>query len=227
MPDQATAVADLARDLGTALTAFADAVRPPIEQLAPADDGLAGLGLGKRQQEIAELPGLNDDKGMRANEIAYEIAYDNANTHTALKALKDRGVVEEIRAGAGEPPRWRLSPSYRGTSDPYVRMAGFTRPGEWTTYGDISIAVRGDVSAARAVGRAAAKLPYFPAPHRVLKSGGIVPPTWKSDDSSSPDPGECVRRLKAEGVAFYDNGQAERTSYISWDVLVERNEQEG
>lgn len=227
MSDQTAAVADLARDIGAALAAFADSMRSPIEPPQPADDELAGLGLGKRQQEIAELTGLNEDKGMRANEIASEIAYDNANTHTALKALKDRGVVEEIRVGTGEPPRWRLSPPYRGTSDPYVRMAGFTRPGEWTTYGDISIAVRGDMSAARAVGRAAAKLAYFPAPHRVLKSGGIVPPTWKSDDSSSPDPEECVRRLKAEGVAFCDNGHADRTYYISWDVLVERSEQEG
>ena len=43
-----------------------------------------------------------------------------------------------------------------------------------SSQGDISIAVRGDMHAARAVGRAAAKLPEFPNPHRVLQSGGII-----------------------------------------------------
>jgi alkylated DNA nucleotide flippase Atl1 len=39
-----------------------------------------------------------------------------------------------------------------------MRMASRVRQGEWTTYGDISIAVRGDTKAARGVGRAAAAL---------------------------------------------------------------------
>ena len=181
MTDHTTAIADLARDLGTALTIFADAIRPPIEHAAELEgDELARLGLGKRQQEIAELPGLNTEAGMRANQIASEIEYDAANTHTALKALAARGILEEIRASAGEPPLWRLSPAYRGTSDPYVRMAGFVRPGEWTTYGDISVAVRGDMSAARAVGRRRSQAAPFPGASPCPKVGGSVPPTWKS-----------------------------------------------
>jgi alkylated DNA nucleotide flippase Atl1 len=227
MPDEMTAIADLARDLGAALTTFAEAIRPQVAPGEPAARSLTGLNLGRRQQEIVELPRLDTDKGLRANEIASEIGYDAANTHTALKTLKDRGVVEELRPTGGEPARWRLAAAHRGVSDPYCRMAGFVRPGEWTTYGDISIAVRGDMSSARAVGRAAATLPHFPAPHRVLWSGGRVPPAWKSHESASPDPEECVRRLRAEGVAFDKQGHAVRAYYVSWDVLVERSESEG
>lgn len=228
MTDFNIAVADLARNIGLAFITFAEAVRP--EAAPPAGTGatdLTSLGLGSRQQEIAELPGLNSDNGMRGSEIATEIKYDAANTHTALKALKDRGVVEEFRPPTGEGPRWRLAPAFRGVSDPYVRMAGFVRAGEWTTYGDISVAVRGDTSAARAVGRAAATLPHFPTPHRVLWNGGRVPPTWKSHASATPDPEECARRLKAEKVTFDDKGHAGRAHYVSWDVLVERSEREG
>jgi alkylated DNA nucleotide flippase Atl1 len=224
-----TAVADLARQFGLALVDFADAVRPeePAAAEPATTPNLTALGLGKRQQEIAELTGLNSDRGMRASEIAAEISYDAANTHTALKALKDRGVVEELRPAEGEGPRWRLAPAFRGASDPYVRMAAFVRAGEWTTYGDISIAVRGDTSGARAVGRAAAMLPHFPTPHRVLWSGGRVPPTWKSHASPDPDPEECIRRLQEEHVTFDEKGQASRKHYVSWDTLVARSESEG
>lgn len=228
MIDHALAFADLARDVGKALTAFADAIRPQNPEMEPEAGDLRGLGLGKRQQEIAELSGLNSDKGMRANRIASDIGYDVANTHTALKALRERGVLEEVRSPtAGEPALWRLAPAYRGASDPYLRMAGFIRSGEWTTYGDISIAVRGDMSSARAVGRAAATQRHFPAPHRVLSSRGRVPAAWKSHESTTPDPEECARRLESEGVAFDEKGRASRSHYVSWDTLLERSEREG
>ena len=148
MPDQPNqAIADLAHQLGTALVAFAEGFRP--DEIASSDSSASGLdefGLGRRQREIAELPGLNTNHGMRAAEVATAIDYDPANTHTALKALGARGVLEEFRPkddgpeGPDGPPRWRLAPSFRGMSDPYLRMAGLVRPGEWTTYGDISIA---------------------------------------------------------------------------------------
>ena len=99
--------------------------------------------------------------------------------------------------------------------------------GEWTTYGDVSVAVRGDMAGARAVGRAAATLPQFPNPHRILRAGGEVPPSWKSSPGSRPDPEQCVERLKAEGVTFDEKGRASRKFYVSWDVLVERSEREG
>ena len=228
MTDVNYALADLAQGIGVALTTFAETVRPEQPTVGEPDaSDLSALGLGKRQQEIAEIPGLNSDRGLRGSEIATEIHYDTANTHTALKALRERGIVEEFRPETGEGPRWRLAPAFRGVSDPYVRMAGLVRAGEWTTYGDISIAVRGNTSAARAVGRAAATLPHFPTPHRVLWSGGRVPPTWKSHASAAPDSEECVRRLTAEKVTFDEKGHASRAHYVSWDVLVERSESEG
>jgi alkylated DNA nucleotide flippase Atl1 len=227
MTDYSAAAADLVRGIGLALTTFADAISPTAPSAAPTASDITSLGLGKRQQQIAELPGLTTDDGLRASEISAEIKYDPANTHTALKALKERGVLEELRTDPSEPPKWRLAPSFRGMSDPYLRMAGFVRRGEWTTYGDISIAVRGDTSAARAVGRLAATLPHFPSPHRVLWSGGRVPPTWKSGASATPDPDECIRRLRDDDVEFDDKGHASRRNYVSWDVLVQRSENEG
>lgn len=227
MSDQNTALANLARSCAAALVAFADSVGPDPEHGDAIAKTIADLALGKRQQEIAEVPGLNSDNGMRANEIANEIGYDQANTHTALKTLSGRDILEEVRDNPGEPARWRLAPEYRGLSDPYVRMAAFVPRGKWTTYGDISIAVRGDMSGARAVGRAAATLPRFPSPHRVLYSKGVVPPTWKSDPSGPPDPEECVRRLEAEGVTFGPDGRADREHYVSHDVLHELSEREG
>lgn len=227
MSDSASVLADLARDVGAALTAFSEAIRPSASTDASPEGELEGLGLGRRQQEIAELPGLNTNDGMSATQVAREIGYDPANTHTALKSLTDRDVLEGIRTATGEPARWRLAPRYRGVSDPYLRLAGLVRSGEWTTYGDISIAARGDTLGARAVGRAAATLPHFPNPHRVLWSGGRVPSAWKSHESATPDPQECVRRLELEGVGFDDRGQASRAHYVSWDTLVERSEREG
>ncbi|MGH2702574.1 MAG: MGMT family protein, partial [Actinomycetota bacterium] len=58
----------------------------------------------------------------------------------------------------------------------FMGVAAHIQPGEWTTYGDISAAVRGDKRAARAVGRAAATEEEFPNPHRVLRSPGRISP---------------------------------------------------
>jgi alkylated DNA nucleotide flippase Atl1 len=227
MPDTTTALADLARDLASALTAFAEAIRPSEHADARPDRALDELNLGPRQQEIAELPQLNSESGMNANEVARAIDYDPANAHNVLKALTDRGVLEPVRTQPGESFRWRLAPSYRGSSDPYLRIAGMVLSGEWTTYGDVSVAVRGDTSGARAVGRAAATQAHFPNPHRVLRSGGRVPSAWKSHESAQPDPQECVRRLAREGVHFDERGGASRANYVSWDILAERSERDG
>jgi alkylated DNA nucleotide flippase Atl1 len=228
MDQQDTAAfADFFRQVGGAFTDLADTLQPIAQEKPERQADLDSLGLGARQREIADALLAAGDAGMRAAEIAAAIKYDPANTHTALRALGTRGVAEEVRADPEEAPRWRLMPEYRGTSDPYLRIAGLIRSGEWSTYGDISIAARGDTKAARAVGRAAANLEAFPSPHRVLWSGGRIPPTWKSHESPTPDPEECERRLRAEGVSFNDKGHASRQHFVSWDVLVQRSEREG
>ena len=76
------------------------------------------------------------------------------------------------------PGRCMLPAVAARAEDEYVRIAGLVGPGEWCTYGDISTATRGDARAARAVGRAAAAHPGFPAAHRVLRSGGTIPEEW-------------------------------------------------
>jgi alkylated DNA nucleotide flippase Atl1 len=125
-----------------------------------------------------------------------------------------------------KPIHWRLAPQYRATADPYLAVAAYVLPGEWTTYGDISVAVRGDTQGARAVGRAAATLEHFPNPHRVLQSGGIIPEGWKTTDSDIANPEVCRERLEAEGISFDEHGRASRDHYVAWDVLVERSERD-
>jgi alkylated DNA nucleotide flippase Atl1 len=102
-----------------------------------------------------------------------------------------------------------------------VRIAGLLRPGEWCTYGDISTAARGDARAARAVGRATASHPAFPAAHRVLRSGGAIAEEWGMEAGLGP--AECRRRLEAEGVSFTADGRAGPGFRVTWDELVLRD----
>ena len=102
-----------------------------------------------------------------------------------------------------------------------MRIAGLLRPGEWCTYGDISSAARGDARAARAVGRAAATHPGFPAPHRVLRSGGTIAEQWGGEEELGS--AECRRRLEAEGVIFGADGRARPEFRVTWDELVLRD----
>jgi hypothetical protein len=61
-------------------------------------------------------------------------------------------------------------------------------------------------------------------PHRVLWSGGRIPPTWRTSQASEPTPEVCRERLQKENVAFDPvKGTASRDRYVSWDVLVERD----
>ena len=107
-PQAQETLAELAESTAAALLAFAQAVRPASDR-----DGadLASLGLGRRQQEIAALAGLDTDEGLSTSEVAREIDYDAANTHAALYALAARGVAEGFRHA--EHTCWRLTPRYR------------------------------------------------------------------------------------------------------------------
>ena len=106
-------------------------------------------------------------------------------------------------------------------NETFMRVAAHVHPGEWTTYGDISAAVRGDKRAARAVGRAAATEDEFPNAHRVLRSPGQI----------SRGVGACAQgqgvdgvrdRLLAEGVVFDERGRADPARHVHWDELRRR-----
>jgi len=66
---------------------------------------------------------------------------------------------------------------------------------------------------------AAATLPYFPNPHRVLKAGGVIPAEWHDSDRAGPE--ECRRRLEAEDVEF-DGDLADARQRVTWEELRER-----
>jgi alkylated DNA nucleotide flippase Atl1 len=105
----------------------------------------------------------------------------------------------------------------------FMRMASRVRRGEWTTYGDISIAVRGDTKAARSVGRAAAAVPTFPHPERVLMDGGVINPNWHDSEGRGPD--YCKQLLEEQGVTFADD-RADPSRRVTWDELRRRDETE-
>ena len=96
------------------------------------------------------------------------------------------------------------------------RIAGLVRPGEWTTYGDISTAVTGHRHCARFVGNLAATDDRFPNPQRVLRSGGTVAP---SPVRSSE---RVVTKLEREGVRFR-GGRADPSQRVHWDELQRRS----
>ena len=101
----------------------------------------------------------------------------------------------------------------------YADVARLVRPGEWTSYGDISAAVHGSPRAARAVGRAAATSDDFPNAHRVLRSDGSI----------ARGTGPCANgvlsvreRLEREGIAFDKGGRADGAHKVEWDELARR-----
>ena len=194
------------------MVAFAQAIRPAADGGGGGADDLASARLGRRQQEIASLAGLDTKEGMSTREVAREIDYDGPNTHTALYALAAHRIVEGFRHG--EHTRWRLTPKYR-SANPYLAIAQLVAAGEWTTFDDISLVVHGNLRHGRAVVRAAVELPDFPA-HRVLPPGGRVPPAWRSYATKTPDPGECVRLLCGEGVPVDLDGRASRAHRVGW-----------
>lgn len=171
---------------------------------------------GTWQRKIARLPGLSLEQGMTAGEVAREVAYDEANTYTVLNALEKSGLVERVPGST--PKRWRLALKHR--RDRILRASRVIRLGEWTTYGDIAVAVADNVRLARTVGRVAAKNPAFADPHRVLKAEGVIPPEWRDDDGRGPE--ECERRLRDEEVPFTDDGRAAPQARIGYEQIKAR-----
>ena len=152
-------------------------------------------GLGSRQAFVYRILAGASDEGLPTSQIAAAMDYEVPNTYLTLQSLARAGVVELI-AGL-KPQRWRLHPKQRGSAGPYLLAAYQVRSGEWATYGDLSIAIRGDDKGTRAVGRAAATLPDFPNPHRILKAGGVIPEDWHGDEGQDAE--DCRRLLMNEG----------------------------
>jgi alkylated DNA nucleotide flippase Atl1 len=220
--DQWHATAKFARTVGDALLTLAG----DLESTTPAPDFEAEeveipVGRGQRQQQILEVSGLATEEGMKTSDVATAIDYEVPNTWSTLQALERAGLVEMISGVT--PQRWRLAPRYRTTGAVFMRMASRVRTGEWTTYGDISIAVRDDTKAARGVGRAAATLPDFPHPERVLMEGGVVNPNWHDSEGRGSD--YCEKLLRDQGVRFI-NGHADPSQRVTWDELRQRDESE-
>jgi hypothetical protein len=186
-----------------ALHAYSEAMgnSPAVDEPAasepprPADEHA----LGKRQLQIVELTGLAEETGMKTADIAAAIGYELPNTYSALQALVRNQVVEQVPGR--EPQHWRLVRRYRAASRAFARVVELLQAGEWTTAGDVSIAVRGDTSAARSV--SAARLS-----HRVVPDGKL--------------PGEQAELLSAEGVAILADGRADPGRRVSWDELSRR-----
>jgi alkylated DNA nucleotide flippase Atl1 len=139
---------------------------------------------------------------MKTGEIARAVDMDQANAYLALQALAKQNIAELVPNS--EPQRWRLLARYRARQQ-ILAVAGLVRPGEITTYGDISQVVYGHPSGALAVGRIAATSPDFPNPHRVLERGGLIPAEWRTTDGAG-DIDECVRLLEADGLAVHSAG---------------------
>jgi alkylated DNA nucleotide flippase Atl1 len=216
---QREAVVKLASTIATALEQF---VRDYAAEATFDGAEREVEGLGPRQRQVYELLRGAPEEGMKTAELAGAMnGYDVPNAYLTLKSLVTRGLVELVPGSS--PQRWRTVRA-RGSSAPYLVAAQFVRPGEWTTYGDVSIAIRGDDHAARAVGRAAATLPDFPNPERILQAGGVIPEGWR--DSQGRGPQECRRRLEEQGVAFKGN-HADPAQRLPWEELRSRLKEAG
>lgn len=98
------------------------------------------------------------------------------------------------------------------------------RAGEWTTYGDIGIAVHGMPGFARHVGRAAATADGFPNAERVLASGGRIAAGWRTETGDGPE--ACRERLESQGLAFVA-GRADPARHVGWEELIARADAAG
>jgi alkylated DNA nucleotide flippase Atl1 len=170
---------------------------------------------GRVQRRIAALPELATIEGVTAAQIAGKLDYDEANTYGALNSLEKTGMVEVIDGSS--PRRWRLTQLHRRNR--VLRMSRLIPAGRWTTYGEFAIAVYGNRRMAITIGRVAAKNPAFANPHRVLKSGGVIDPDWRSEDRGG-GPEECMRRLVEEKVWLTDKNAADPKRFLGWEELI-------
>jgi hypothetical protein len=198
---------------------YVDTARTTPITAAPEPDEPLRPVRAPRQQAIIELPGMVDPAGMRPAEISAQTDYSVTNTYGLLQALARSGITEIVPGGG--PQRWRLTERHRHSAAVFGRLVAGVGPGEWTTCADISIASRGDTSAAWMVCWAAAQVPDFPHPHRVLLEGGALHPYGHDHNRVAPQ--QVRDDLVREGVTFSPDGLADPRQKVSWDQLRERN----
>ena len=134
---------NLARIIGEAFLAYAD--QKSQQAAGTSSDAEAVIETvelptvrGHRQQEILELLLAAPDEGWKTGFIAQAANMEQANAYLALQALQRQAIVELVPGS--DPQKWRLVPRYRQRQQ-ILSAANLVRPGEFTTYGDISLVV--------------------------------------------------------------------------------------
>jgi alkylated DNA nucleotide flippase Atl1 len=214
-PIERRALIQFHRTVANAHEAYADvlvALAEPLE--APKPPAIRG----SLQRRIVALGGMTSERGMTSREVASQLeGGDEPNCHTALKALAEKEIVEVIDS---TPQRFRLAAKHR--RDRVLRLSRCIKEGEWTTYGDFSIAVYESPRMALTVAQLAHHHPAFANPHRVLQSGGTVSPEWRDEDNDL-GPEECKLRLTDEGVWLDDFDHAKPDHLVGWQELSKRS----
>lgn len=163
---------------------------------------------GHRQEQILALPGLQTGSGLTTRSIAEATENDAANTDLTLKNLEALGFLE--RVPNSNPRQWRYAGAHRTWSEVYKEVAELVQPGEWTTAGDVSVAVIGDVSASGWVGNMAWHKGLIANHHRLMVGNGAE----ASDGQRA--------RLEQEGVRFGPDGLADPSQRVRPESLRQR-----
>lgn len=151
-----------------------------------------------------------------------DFGYENGDVAAATGALVQFAEAFMSATAADDPalypdPLGETVP--RADTESVIAVTGLLQAGEWTTYGDVSTAIRGDAAASMAVGGILASNADVPNPHRVLNAGGVIPPKWTSSNGEGPE--ECIRRLESEGVTVTNN-KAAPSRYVPAETLIAR-----
>jgi hypothetical protein len=176
---------------------------------------------GSLQRRIVSLDGMLSERGMTSKEVAAATTGDEPNSHTTLKGLVDKEIVETVKGAS--PQRFRLAVKHR--RDRVLRLSRHIAKGEWTTYGDFSIAVYDSSKMGLTVAQVARRHPAFANPHRILQSEGTVSPNWRDEDDDK-GPEECIRRLTEEGVWDAARDRAKDAHFVKWEELRRRLEED-
>jgi alkylated DNA nucleotide flippase Atl1 len=173
---------------------------------------------GSRQQEILDLlMKAENEEGMRPGAIAKALRIENPNTYTALEALAAQGLAERIPNS--DPQEWRLAERYR-RSQRIVALANVVRPGEWTSYGDISQVMYGHPSGGQAVGMVMLHLADQVPGHRILAHTGEISEYWSNSDGQ--DRTHAAQLLRGEGVEVSDDFFAHGRHRVTAAALASR-----